>query len=166
MEADNRERCAMHDNKTLPMKRRYTSSWRLLTGCFFAAAVLSLGALPRANALGQAAAASFDGVTRSVLERHDLPGSDFEMVLVEVSFPPGRAAPLHHHPVAGLVYVLEGTAESAYGEDPPRVYHAGDTLQDQAGIPHTVFRNTDPNKPLRFLIFYTARKGQPYLVTP
>jgi len=65
-----------------------------------------------------------------------------------------------------LVFVVEGVAESAYGNDPPKLYHAGETLQDLADIPHTLFGNADPDKPLRFLTFYAAAKGQPYLVTP
>ena len=105
------------------------------------------------------------GPTARILESRGIPGTDREMVLREVTMPPGGAAPLHHHPVAGLVFIVEGVAESAYGTDAPKLYHAGETLQDLANTPHTLFRNADPNKPLRFLTFYVAAMGQPYLVT-
>jgi quercetin dioxygenase-like cupin family protein len=106
------------------------------------------------------------GPTARTLESHDIAGTDREMVLREVTIAPGGAAPLHHHTVPGLVFIVEGVAESAYGNDAPKLYHAGETMQDIADIPHTLFRNADPNKPLRFLTFYAAAKGQPYLVTP
>jgi quercetin dioxygenase-like cupin family protein len=73
---------------------------------------------------------------------------------------------LHHHPVAGLNYIVEGTAESAYGRDVPKLYRQGDTLQDLPDVPHTVFRNPDRNKVLRFLVFTTLHTGQAYTVVP
>ena len=128
-----------------------------------------LGFLAVAMTGGQLALAqtpSATGPTSRILESHSIPGTDREMVLREVTIPPGGVAPIHHHTVPGLVFVVEGVAESAYGDDAPKLYHAGETLQDVADIPHTLFRNADPNKPLRFLTFYAAAKGQPYLVTP
>ncbi|WP_244550127.1 cupin domain-containing protein [Bradyrhizobium sp. cf659] len=80
--------------------------------------------------------------------------------------PPGGAAPLHRHPVAGAVYIVEGVAESAYGSDEPRQYRAGETLQDRADLPHTLFRNCDPERPLRFLTIYVLEPGRSYTLEP
>ena len=88
------------------------------------------------------------------------------MTLILVTFQPGVSAPLHHHPVGGLNYILEGSAESAYGQNAPKRYREGDTLQDLPDVPHTVFRNPDKAKVLRFLIFTTLRADQTYTVTP
>ena len=106
------------------------------------------------------------GITRTMLQRYAIPGTDQEMRMDLIVFPPGASSPLHHHPVAGLNYILEGSAESAYGDEKPQLYHAGDSLQDRATIPHTLFRNADQHAALRFLIFYTVKVGQPYLVVP
>ena len=84
--------------------------------------------------------AGFAGVTRKVLERLALPGDHRELVVVEVTYPPGGVAPLHRHPVGGVIFIVEGVAESAYGSEAPRQYRAGETLQDRADIPHTQFR--------------------------
>ena len=119
-------------------------------------------ALPSA----MAANAPSQDVKRTVLERHDIPGTDEEMQMILVDFPPGATSSPHHHPVTGLVYIIEGTAESAYGNDAPKIYHAGDTMQDIANVPHTLFRNPDNNHPLRFLIFANLHKGQSYRVMP
>lgn len=105
-------------------------------------------------------------ISRTVLERRPLPGSDQNMVLILVTLQPGVSAPLHHHPVAGLNYIVEGTAESAYGRDVPKLYRQGDTLQDLPDVPHTVFRNPERNKVLRFLVFTTLHTGQAYTVVP
>lgn len=108
----------------------------------------------------------FAGVTRKVLERLPLPGSHQELTVVEVTYPPGGVAPLHRHPVGGVVYIVEGVAESAYGSDEPRQYRAGETLQDRADIPHTHFRNCDRDRPLRFLTIYVLEPGGSYTLEP
>jgi quercetin dioxygenase-like cupin family protein len=41
-------------------------------------------------------------------------------MVVEVTYPPGGVAPLHRHPVGGAIYIVEGVAESAYGNDAAR----------------------------------------------
>ncbi|WP_234679930.1 cupin domain-containing protein [Bradyrhizobium monzae] len=76
---------------------------------------------PRSQASAQQA--GFAGVTRKILERLPMPGNQGLMV-VEVTYPPSGVAPLHRHPVAGAIYIIEGVAESAYGSDEPRQYRA------------------------------------------
>jgi quercetin dioxygenase-like cupin family protein len=110
--------------------------------------------------------AGFADVTRKVLERLPLSGESRELVVVEVTYPPGGVAPLHRHPVSGAIYIVEGTAESAYGDDAPRKYKTGDTLQDKADVPHTLFRNCDPDRPLRFLTIYVLEPGRSYTMDP
>ena len=121
-----------------------------------------------ANTDGQASArqTAFSGVTRKVLERLALPGDHRELVVVEVTYPPGGVAPLHRHPVGGAIYIVEGVAESAYGSDEPRQYRAGETLQDRADVPHTLFRNCAPDRPLRFLTIYVLEPGRSYTMEP
>lgn len=113
---------------------------------------------------GQAGAqqTGFPGVTRKILERLALPGDHRELAVVEVAYPPGGSAPLHRHPVGGVIYIIEGVAEFAYGSDEPRQYRAGETLQDRADIPHTLFRNCDPERQLRFLTIYVLEPGHSY----
>jgi hypothetical protein len=48
----------------------------------------------------------------------------------------------------------------------PRRYKTGDTLQDKADVPHTLFRNCDPDRPLRFLTIYVLEPGRSYTMDP
>jgi quercetin dioxygenase-like cupin family protein len=120
----------------------------------------------RNDAPAGAPQAGFAGVTRKILERLPLPGDIRELMVVEVTYPPGGVAPLHRHPVGGAIYIVEGVAESAYGDDAPRRYQAGDTLQDKADVPHTLFRNCDLERPLRFLAVYVLEPGRSYTMEP
>jgi quercetin dioxygenase-like cupin family protein len=119
-----------------------------------------------AGAQSSADQTGFAGVTRKVLECLPVPGDHRELVVVEVTYPPGASAPLHRHPVGGAIYIVEGIAESAYGSDEPRQYRAGETLQDRADIPHTLFRNCDPERPLRFLTIFVLEPGRSYTMEP
>jgi quercetin dioxygenase-like cupin family protein len=90
----------------------------------------------------------------------DLPGMESRIYVVE--FPPGAASPLHTHPVQGVGYVLEGSFESAFGNDPPTVKRAGESFVDMPGRVHH-FRNSDSTRALRFILAGTFHKGDPLM---
>ena len=113
------------------------------------------------------APANGGGVSRTLLEQHDLPefpGWESRLYLVE--YAPGVVAPVHHHPVAGWGYVLSGAFESAFEGERPVVVRAGESFVERAGVPHLLFRNVAPAEPLKFVIAFVTRKGAPVLVTP
>jgi quercetin dioxygenase-like cupin family protein len=106
-------------------------------------------------------------ITRTLLEHHDLPelpGWEARLYLIE--YGPGVSAPLHHHPVPSMGYVFSGSFESAFGDQPPVVVREGQSFMDQAVTPHTLFRNPDPARPLRFVISYVVQKDAPVVLTP
>jgi len=104
--------------------------------------------------------------TRVEIQRSDVPGTELETRLYLITYPPGASAPVHHHPVDGLGYILEGAARSAYGSDAPVTLVAGQSFHDLAVVPHTVFVNANPDKPLKFLVAYTVKKGAPVIEIP
>ncbi|MDQ1159033.1 quercetin dioxygenase-like cupin family protein [Sphingomonas sp. SORGH_AS 950] len=103
-------------------------------------------------------------VSRRTLELLPLSTDKRNIVVEEVIIPPGGSAPLHRHPVPGIVYIIEGEVESAYGEEEPKRYSAGETLQDRADLPHTRFRNCKPDRVLRFLAIYALEPDRTYSV--
>jgi quercetin dioxygenase-like cupin family protein len=108
---------------------------------------------------------SSDGIVRTTLESYvNDAGEDFRLVLT--TYPPSVGLPPHHHPSVAHNYVLEGLAESQYVGEALKRFTAGHSYQDKAAIPHTIFRNGDRSTPLRYLIAYTVKKGQPFLIIP
>ena len=100
-------------------------------------------------------------IKRTLLEKHPLaklPGWETRLYLVE--YGPAAVASLHVHPAVGIGYVLEGSFESAFGDEPPLQVHERQTFADSAETPHRLFRNLSAEQPLRFVIAYTIRSDQ------
>jgi quercetin dioxygenase-like cupin family protein len=125
-----------------------------------------LASLPDMAAGRSSAPSPSQKIDRVEIQRSNVPDTDLEMRVILVTYPPGAAAPVHHHPVVGINYILEGAAETAFDNDAPRTYKAGQSFQDLAMHPHTIFRNASQTEPLKFLIFYTIPKGMPALYVP
>jgi quercetin dioxygenase-like cupin family protein len=102
------------------------------------------------------------GSSRVELLRRSVPGQgDLEAVLLQITFPPGYAAPAHTHPCIGVGYVLEGIYESQYQGEPLRRFAAGDAIYDLAGTTHLIARNSSATQPMRFLMTFIVKRGQP-----
>lgn len=101
-------------------------------------------------------------IERKVVQTIPVEGTDEELEMTLVTFPPGAQSPPHVHPVDGMVYIIEGTAESRYEGGTLEHYRTGDSYLDQKDRVHQVFRNTSSTTPLRFLIACKIRKGVPF----
>jgi quercetin dioxygenase-like cupin family protein len=129
--------------------------------------VLSLAALFPSGLQAASAGAPAnpaDGITRELVQRTHLQSAALDLVdLVEykISYPPGAAAPLHCHPVAGVGYIVAGEARSQFRDGPVRVLHAGDSFMDEAVTPHVVFENTSAKDRLVFVITYAIPPDTP-----
>jgi len=93
-----------------------------------------------------------------------LPGWETRLYLIE--YPPGADSGGHHHPVVGLGYMLRGTILSAFGDEQPTAIGEGESFVDAAHQIHTVSRNASETEPLRFVIAYTVKQGEPVTVLP
>jgi quercetin dioxygenase-like cupin family protein len=114
---------------------------------------------PRAEA-GPALATPSPRITRVLLDRQDIsdrPSVELRAYLVE--YAPGASAERHVHPVAGTGYVLEGSFESAFGDEAPSVTRQGQSFVDRANEVHRVFRNASSTEKLRFVVTYAVAKG-------
>jgi hypothetical protein len=54
----------------------------------------------------------------------------------------------------------------AFGNDAPIEIQAGQSFVDAAHKVHTLSRNAGKTEPLRFVIAYTVRQGEPVTVLP
>jgi quercetin dioxygenase-like cupin family protein len=106
-----------------------------------------------------------DGIVRTTLESYtNENGEDFRLVLT--TYPPGVGLPAHHHASVAHNYVLEGVAESQYEGEELKRFVAGQSYQDKAQTSHKIFRNGDRSAPLKYLIAYTVKDGEPFLLVP
>ena len=93
-----------------------------------------------------------------------LPGWETRLYLIE--YAPGADGSGHHHPVVGVGHMLSGTILSAFGNQNPVAIHEGESFVDAAHEIHTVSRNASETEPLRFVIAYTVKQGEPVTVLP
>jgi quercetin dioxygenase-like cupin family protein len=105
-------------------------------------------------------------VTRQLMECapvENMPGWETRLFLI--TYPPGADGSGHSHPVVGIGYVLEGTMVSAFDDDPEETITAGSSFQDKASF-HRVSRNGSQTEPMRFVIAYTVKTGEPNTTWP
>jgi quercetin dioxygenase-like cupin family protein len=137
----------------------------LLAGMMGAACTFSAKRLLAQTASSERTIVSSDGIIRETLQSYvNEAGEDFRMLLV--TYPAGVGLPAHHHPSVGHNYVLEGVVESQYVGEELHRFTSGQSYQDKADEPHTIFRNPDQTSALRYLLVYTVRKGQSFLIIP
>lgn len=128
--------------------------------------VLSIMALGQISPLAQSIEAPKNKITevsRKVIQSADVDGSNEELRMMLVEFPPEYSNVAHSHPVGGLCYVIIGTAESQYEGEDVKVFHAGDSYQDQANKKHLLFRNTSKTEPLKFMCTAKINKNQQFM---
>jgi len=99
------------------------------------------------------------------LARHALAGpfEGFEMVLVELNIPPGRAGsgPGHRHPGPVLGYVVEGQMRFAINHEAEKVLPEGGTFFEPSGAVHTTNGSARTDGPTRAVVFMLVPKGSP-----
>jgi quercetin dioxygenase-like cupin family protein len=126
-------------------------------------AVLSTAAFIVLQSAEGISKSSITEVARKVLEQSAIPGTDEELRLMLVEFPPGYANVAHSHPVAGVCYVIEGTAQSQYEGEEIKQLSAGQSYQDQANKTHLMFRNVSDKDTLRFICAAKIKIGVPFM---
>jgi quercetin dioxygenase-like cupin family protein len=92
-----------------------------------------------------------------------MPGWETRLFLIE--YPPGADGSGHSHPVEGLGYVLEGSIISAFDDDTPETFVAGQSFKDAASF-HRVSRNASATEWMRFVIAYSVKIGEPNTTWP
>jgi quercetin dioxygenase-like cupin family protein len=101
----------------------------------------------------------------SELARHALSGpfEGFEMVLVQLNIPPGRAisGAGHRHPGPVLGYVVEGQMRFAINHEPEQIIPAGGTFFEPSGAVHTTNGSARSDGPTRAVVFMLVPKGSP-----
>lgn len=101
-------------------------------------------------------------ITRTVLERFDVPDSDYETVVMLVEMAPQVNSGLHTHPGFDAAYLLEGSLMVLEQNQPDKPIRPGESWRVPPGAVHEVKVGTETT---RVLAIYVVQKGKP-LATP
>ena len=90
----------------------------------------------------------------------NLPGKSLTSVVVE--YAPGAKSSAHHHAASAFIYayVLSGSVRSQVGDEPAKVYLAGDDFYEAPGAYHRISENASTTEPARLLAVFVADTGQ------
>jgi quercetin dioxygenase-like cupin family protein len=110
-------------------------------------------------ASAQQGQASGPSKRREVIKQ-ELPGEPpRDLILVEVTYPPGPGSPAHLHANGVMAFVVSGSIASKVDDGPEQAFHAGDAWWEPPGAIHRVSRNASNAEPATLLAIYVAPKG-------
>jgi quercetin dioxygenase-like cupin family protein len=117
-----------------------------------------------ASAAGSAASAQTPaaGGSSSVRQviRQALPGDpERELILTEVSYPPGATSAPHMHANGVMAFVVSGAITSAVNDAPAQTFRAGEVWWEPPGAVHHVSRNASITEPAKLLAIFVVPKG-------
>jgi len=96
---------------------------------------------------------------RAVLQKIDLPGTQYVTIMGTAELAPGAIAPLHIHPGVEVAYVLEGEGVVIKEGQPDRQVKAGDSFQTSPGVPHRV-KNLSNTRTMKILTIFVVEKDK------
>jgi quercetin dioxygenase-like cupin family protein len=100
--------------------------------------------------------------------QHVLPNAEGKsMVAVVVTYPPGAKSAAHHHARSAFIYayVLTGAIRSQVGDEPAKVYKAGEGFYEMPGSHHRISENASDKEPASLLaVFVVDSKDQPLTI--
>jgi quercetin dioxygenase-like cupin family protein len=92
--------------------------------------------------------------------KQELPGEPArDLMLIEVTYPPGTGSPPHLHANGVMAFVVSGTIASKVGDAPEQTFGAGSAWWEPPGAVHRVSRNASSTEPAKLLAIYIAPKG-------
>jgi quercetin dioxygenase-like cupin family protein len=104
-----------------------------------------------------------------VVFEHVLPNAPGKsMVAVVVTYPPGGKSSAHHHASSAFIYaqVLSGSIRSQVGDEPAKVYKAGEGFYEMPGSYHKVSENASDKEPASLLAVFIVDSKHNALTTP
>jgi quercetin dioxygenase-like cupin family protein len=129
----------------------------------------SLGVVSTAITLGVSPGLAQNVEQVKLVFEHVIPNTEGKsMVAVVVTYPPGAKSSAHHHARSALIYahVLSGAIRSQVGDEPVKVYQAGEGFYELPGSHHGISENASDREPASLLaVFVVDSKDRP-LTTP
>jgi quercetin dioxygenase-like cupin family protein len=101
-------------------------------------------------------------ITRTILEKFDVPDSNYETVIMHVEIVPQVNSGLHTHPGFDAAYLLDGDLTVLERGQPAKPIRVGQSWHVRPGVVHEVKMG---DRPAKVLAMYVVEKGKP-LATP
>ena len=98
------------------------------------------------------------GIRRTILQKFDVPGSNYQTVFGIAEIAPNADFASHTHPGTESGYLMEGSLTHIIKGQPPREAKAGDSVLIPAGVPHS--GRAGPNG-AKILSVWVVEKGEP-----
>ena len=132
----------------------------MISRSLFVAIALILSSPAAGHGPAETIALKFQGAVPNI------PGKS--LVAVEVTFPPGRISPPHHHADSAFIYayVLSGSIRSQVEGEPARTYHVGDSWSEAPGAHHVLAQNMSKTKPAKLLAIFLVDSKDQQLTRP
>jgi len=85
-----------------------------------------------------------------------------------VTYPPGGKSPAHRHAPSAFIYahVLSGAIRSQVGDEPAKVYHAGEGFYEMPGSHHRISENASEKESASLLAVFVVDSKDDPLTTP
>jgi len=100
--------------------------------------------------------------TRQIFSRHvPAAGVSLRVSLIEVTYPPGGASPVHSHGCPVLGYVESGALRMRVRGEPERICKAGESFYEAANGIHEISANASQTEPASFLAYFVCDGDQP-----
>jgi quercetin dioxygenase-like cupin family protein len=100
------------------------------------------------------------GIKRTILQKFEVPGTNYESTFMKVEFDPNLDVPRHTHPGPEASLVLEGEITLILDGQEPRLLKPGDTTYFPPAIIHS--GKVGP-KGVTLLNSYILEKGKPFM---
>jgi len=91
-----------------------------------------------------------------------------KLVVVRLDYAPGGKSKPHHHAPSAFIYayVLSGEIRSQIGNEPVRIYRAGESFYEDPGAAHRISENASPTRPASLLAVFIVDDTDGPLTTP
>jgi quercetin dioxygenase-like cupin family protein len=123
----------------------------------FCVAILVLGLI------SATAYAEQDQVKRTLLQKIEVPGTQYVAIMGIAEVEPGGIANRHTHPGVETAYIAEGEGVLIIEGKPDRQMKVGDSFTTTPGVPHYL-RNLSKSKPLKILTVWIVEKDKPPVI--
>ena len=87
--------------------------------------------------------------------------SNQEIVVLEVTYPPGHSSCSHRHNAHTVVYVLEGTVKMAVAGGETLTLGPGEVFYENPDDVHSVSMNASDTEPAKILVYFLKEKDAP-----